>query len=308
MRVVFMGTTPFSNVVLQQLIDDGYNVVGVITQPDRKVGRKRILTPPVTKTLARTHNIDVYQPESIRKEYEPILEMEPDVIVTCAYGQIVPKVILDFPKYGALNVHASLLPKYRGGAPIHKAIINGETETGVTLMHMDVGMDTGDMLAKRPVSIASTDTFGDVEAKLMEVTKKLIQSDLRSYLAGNLTAIKQDDEKATYAYAIKRDEEFVSFKKNIYKIYNHIRGMIPWPVSYGILDGDAIKFHGVTMIESTHNEIAGTIFEIDESGVHVYVEGGVIVLTQVQPANKPKMNNQDIMNGYGSLWKGKVFE
>ena len=308
MRVVFMGTTPFSNVVLQQLIDDNYNVVGVITQPDRKVGRKRILTPPVTKILANKYNIEVYQPESIRKEFQPVLDMKPDVIMTCAYGQIVPKVILDYPKYGALNVHASLLPKYRGGAPIHKAIIEGEIETGVTLMHMDVGMDTGDILAKRKVSIEHQDTFGDVEAKLMDVTKLLIQEDFKAYLAGNLNPIKQNDEEATYAYAIKRDEEFVSFKKNIYEIYNHIRGMIPWPVSYGNLDGDAIKFHGVKMVEKDHDELAGTIFAVDEMGVHVYVDGGIIILTEVQPANKPKMKNQDVMNGYGSLWKGKVLE
>lgn len=308
MRIVFMGTTVFSNVVLQQLIDDGYDVVGVVTQPDRKVGRKRVLTAPLTKQLAEKYKIPVYQPEKIRHEYQPVLDFEPDVIVTCAYGQIIPKEIIDYPKYKCLNVHASLLPKYRGGAPIHKAIINGEDETGVTLMHMDVGMDTGDMLAMRSVPIDVDDTFGDVEAKLMVASKTLMHVDFKDYIDGKLNPIKQNDVEASYAYAIKRSEEFVSFKGDIDTIYNHIRGLIPWPVGYGMLEETLIKFHGVQKFIKENDKTPGEILKIDETGVHVAVQGGIIVLTQVQPANKPKMQNQDVMNGFSDIWVGKVFD
>ncbi len=308
MRVVFMGTTPFSNVVLQQLIDDNYDVVGVVTQPDRKVGRKQVVTPPHTKLLAEKYKIPVFQPEKIRTEYQPVLDFKPDVIVTCAYGQIVPEVILNYPKYKCLNVHASLLPKYRGGAPIHKAIIQGEKETGVTLMFMDKGMDTGAMLAKRVVSIDDEDTFGDVEQKMMGISRDLIHIDFKNYLEGKIEPIAQDEHLATYAYAIKREEEYVSFKKEIDTIYNHIRGMIPWPGSYGVLEGSNVKFHGVKKILTRHDKPLGTIVEVDELGVHVAVDGGIILLTSVQPANKPKMSNIDIVNGYKSMWKGKVFE
>lgn len=308
MRIVFMGTTYFSNVVLQTLIDEGYDVVGVVTQPDRKQGRKRILTPPQTKVLAEKYGIPVLQPERIRDEYEPVLNLKPDCIVTCAYGQIIPKEIIDYPPLKCLNVHASILPKYRGGAPIHKAIMNGEKETGVTLMHMDEGMDTGDMLAIQKVSIDHEDTFGDVEAKLMDASVTLIKEDFKAYLKGDLEAVKQDDDKATYAYAIKREEEFVSFKKDIDSIYNHIRGMIPWPVSYGVLDNQNIKFHGVIMERKDHNFELGEVIDVTEVGVFVAVLGGIIKLTSVQPANKPKMKNIDVVNGYRDSWKGRRFE
>ncbi|UPU39196.1 methionyl-tRNA formyltransferase [Erysipelothrix sp. Poltava] len=168
MRVMFMGTTHFSCVVLQQLLDDGYDVVAVVTQPDRPFGRKKVLKAPPVKELAIEHQITVIQPIKIKESIEDVLAFEPDLVVTCAYGQIVPKAILDYPKFLCLNVHASLLPKFRGGAPIHWSIIRGEKETGVTLMRMDVGMDSGDMLSSRSVSIEDQDMMGDVEAKLME--------------------------------------------------------------------------------------------------------------------------------------------
>ncbi|NLW15247.1 MAG: methionyl-tRNA formyltransferase [Erysipelothrix sp.] len=308
MNIVFMGTTYFSNVVLNQLLEDGFNVVGVVTQPDRPFGRKKELKAPLTKELAIQHQIPVLQPESIKNSIDEVLALKPDCIVTCAYGQIVPKGILDYPKYKSLNVHASLLPKHRGGAPIHKSIIAGDTETGVTLMFMDVGMDSGDMLAKEKVSIEKDDTFGDVEAKLMEASKILIHKYLPLYLDGKIEAEKQNKDDVTYAYAIKREEEFVSFKQDADIVYNHIRGLIPWPTSYGVLDGLNIKIHGAKKLDEIHNHALGTIVDINTDGVLVAVENGYILLTSVQPAGKPKMSNQDIVNGYKTLWKGKVFE
>lgn len=308
MRIIFMGTTPFSCVVLKQLIDDNYNVVGVVTQPDRPFGRKKILKPSAVKVLALEYGITVLQPEKIRSDYEAILAMKPDFIITCAYGQIVPKVILDAPTYKCLNVHASLLPNYRGGAPIHKAIIDGQTQTGVTLMHMDVGMDSGDMLATESVSIAFTDTFADVEEKLMEASRALIHHALPLYFDGKLQAQKQDETRVTYAYTLKREDEFVSFQKPIDEVYNHIRGMIPWPTSYGVLEGSNVKFHGVKYLDENHDLPYGTILDIDEHGVYVAANGGVLLMTSVQPAGKSKLSNLDLINGYRNQWKGKCFE
>ncbi len=308
MKILFMGTTSFSNVVLNQLIKDQYDIVAVVTQPDRPFGRKKELKQPDTKILALEHGIKVLQPEVIKDALEDIKALAPDCIITCAYGQIVPKSILDIPVFKSLNVHASLLPKYRGGAPIHKSIMAGDTQTGVTLMFMDVGMDTGDMLAKETVSILEDDTFGDVEFKLKEASIKLIKEALPRYFKGELIAEVQDESQASYAYAIKREEEFVSFKKSGISIYNQIRGLIPWPSSYGVLEGLNIKFHGAQFIKNQHQEPFGKVLKVDQQGVLVAVDGGFILLTSVQPAGKSKMRNEDLANGFGALWKGKVFD
>lgn len=308
MKILFMGTTSFSNVVLNQLIKDQYDIVAVVTQPDRPFGRKKELKQPDTKILALEHGIKVLQPEVIKDALEDIKALAPDCIITCAYGQIVPKSILDIPVFKSLNVHASLLPKYRGGAPIHKSIMAGDTQTGVTLMFMDVGMDTGDMLAKETVSILEDDTFGDVEFKLKDASIKLIKEALPRYFKGELTAEVQDESQASYAYAIKREEEFVSFKKSGISIYNQIRGLIPWPSSYGVLEGLNIKFHGAQFIKNQHQEPFGKVLKVDQQGVLVAVDGGFILLTSVQPAGKSKMRNEDLANGFGALWKGKVFD
>lgn len=307
MRIVFMGTTPFSCVVLQQLLDDKYDVVGVVTQPDRPFGRKQILKPSPIKELALLNNLVVLQPESIRKEYQDVLDLEPDLIVTCAYGQIVPKVILDYPNKGCLNVHASLLPKFRGGAPIHWSIIRGETETGVTLMHMDVGMDSGDMIAKQSVSIEDKDTMGDVEAKLMKASQVLIHEDLKKYLAGELTSIEQDEAQVTLAYTIKKEDEFISFNRPVKDVYNHIRGLVPWPVGYGILDEKRVKLHAAEYQHKKVNEPAGTILKVTTEGIEVACIDGIVILKRLQTEGKQAMDVKDIANGVGRDWTGKVF-
>ncbi len=308
MRVIFMGTTPFSCVVLQQLLDDNYDVVAVVTQPDRPFGRKRELKASPIKELAIANNIDVLQPERIRSDFQAVLDYEPELIITCAYGQIVPKVILDYPKYKCLNVHASLLPKYRGGAPIHWSIIRGEEETGVTLMLMDVGMDSGDMLTSRAVPIGADDTMGHVEAKLMEVSKDLIHIDLKRYLDGELKFIPQDTDRVTLAYTIQRDDEFVSFNRPVQDVYNHIRGLIPWPVGYGVFEGNTVKFHEVSVEYNTPNADPGTILEVSDGGVRIACIDGSVVIHKIQPAGKPAISAKDFANGIGRTWKGRTFE
>ena len=307
MRVVFMGTTPFSCVVLNQLLVDGYDVVGVVTQPDRPFGRKKILKPSVVKEMALEHGIAVLQPEKIKQEIDGILDLKADLIVTCAYGQLVPQKILNAPALGCLNVHASLLPKFRGGAPIHWAIIRGETQTGVTLMHMDVGMDSGDMIAKRAVSIDHLDTMGDVEAKLMNASKTLIHEDLAAFLLGKLASIKQDEAAVSIAYTIKSADELIDFNAPVEAVYNHIRGLIPWPVGYAMLEGKRVKFHGVRVEKSQADTLPGLIVNVDETGVCIQCVGGCVRITKIQPEGKPAVMAADFFNGTQKEWEGKRF-
>ena len=308
MRVIFMGTTPFSCVVLNTLIKNGYDLVAVVTQPDRPFGRKKILKASPVKEMAIEHGIPVLQPEKIREDYQEILDYKPDLVVTCAYGQIVPKIVLDYPKHLCLNVHASLLPKYRGGAPIHWSIIKGDDETGVTLMRMDPGMDSGGMLSFRSVTIEQDDIMSDVEAKLMAASIPLIEEDLPKYLQGDLKFVEQDEDKVTLAYTIQREDEFISFDRPVKDVYNHIRGLISWPVGFARLNDQNIKLHGSSMIVKDHMHKPGEVVAMDEAGIHVACQGGYIILTKIQPAGKPAMAAGDAINGIAQDWKGQVFQ
>lgn len=307
MRIVFMGTTEFSCVVLQQLIDDDYEIVAVITQPDRPYGRKKELKMPPVKVLAAKYGIPVLQPEKIKEAEAELRAYRPDVMVTCAYGQIVPKAILEIPKYKPVNIHTSLLPKYRGGAPIHWAVICGEPATGVSLMIMDVGMDSGAVLAQEKVSISKTDMMSDVELKLMDASRILMHHAFPKYLEGKLPLIEQDPEQVSYAYAIKREEEWIGFDRDTETVYNHIRGLISWPVGYALLEGQRVKFHGVRFGEITGTDHAGQILEVRENGVEIGTADGSVIITQIQPSGRPVMSAKDFMNGMGRAWKGKIF-
>ena len=213
-KVVFMGTPDFSVPVLEGLIEN-YQVIGVVTQPDRKVGRRQEVVFSPVKEVALKHNIPVFQPEKIRSDYTDILALEPDIIITCAYGQIIPKEILEYPKYGCINVHASLLPKLRGGAPIHHAIIDGYDKTGITIMYMDEAMDSGDIISQRETKILDTDTVESLHDRLSRLGRELLMDTLPSILDGSAKRIKQDLASVTYAYNIQREEEYLYFNKNI---------------------------------------------------------------------------------------------
>ena len=304
-----MGTTPFSNVILKTLIEEGYHVVGVVTQPDRPFGRKKILKAPVVKELALEHQIDVYQPERVKDITEELSTLDLDLIVTCAYGQIVPKAILDLPKYKALNVHASILPKYRGGAPIHWSIIRGDKETGVTLMRMDPKMDAGPFLAIERVEIGADDVMSDVEAKLMDASVQLIKHGLKAYLNGELSFIEQDESQVTFAWAIKPEDEFISFNRPAQTVYNHIRGLISWPTGYGLLETQRVKFHGAAYHHETTDAPYGTIVDMDTQGIKVAcADGKIVVLTEVQKAGEPRKQMTDTYHGNHAVWEGKRFE
>lgn len=295
MKVVFMGTPEFALNVLQGLIDN-YDVVGVVCQPDKEVGRKRVLTPPPVKELALKYGIKVLQPIKIRKEYEEILNLEPDIIITCAYGQIIPKEILDYPKYGCINVHGSLLPKYRGGAPIHRAIMNGDKETGITIMYMDVGMDTGDMISKRSINIEEDDNLETLSDKLSVVGRDLLLETLPSIFDGTCDREKQDESEVSYAYNITSEEEHIDFNKSSKEIYDLVRGLSPSIGAYSLLDEERLKIYKTRIGTEKYDNI-GVINTVYKNGIGVSTSDGEIILEEIQPFGKKKMDVASYLNG-----------
>lgn len=302
-KIVFMGTPDFSVPVLRRLIDDGYNVIAAVTQPDRPVGRKRVLTPPPVKAEALNHGIPVYQPEKIRQqeELDKILALEPDLIVTAAFGQILPKQLLEAPKYGCINVHASLLPELRGGAPIHYAIIQGKEKTGISIMYMVEKLDAGDILTQIEVPVTETDTVGTLHDKMSTAGADLLSETIPKLLKGELTPVPQNDEEATFAWNIKREQEKIDWTKPGDQIYNHIRGMNPWPVAYTTLNDTVMKVWGSEKVSLSGTHEPGTIVKLEEDGFIVAAgDGSGIKITELQPAGKKKMDAKQFLLGAGS--------
>ncbi|SCL97287.1 Methionyl-tRNA formyltransferase [Bacillus cytotoxicus] len=295
-----MGTPDFSVPVLRRLIEDGYDVVGVVTQPDRPVGRKKVMTPTPVKVEAEKHGIPVLQPLKIREqdEYEKVLALEPDLIVTAAFGQIIPKEILEAPKYGCINVHASLLPELRGGAPIHYAIMQGKEKTGITIMYMVEKLDAGDILTQVEVEIEERETTGSLFDKLSEAGAHLLSKTVPLLVQGKLEPIKQDEEKVTFAYNIKREQEKINWAKTGEEVYNHIRGLNPWPVAYTTLAGQVVKVWWGEKVPTANDAQPGTIVEIQEDGFIVVTgnETG-IKITELQPAGKKRMSSSQFLRG-----------
>lgn len=303
-RVVFMGTPEFSVPVLEMLIENT-NVVLVVTQPDKEVGRHHELKATPVKECALKHNIEVYQPIKIRNEYEHILEMNPDIIITCAYGQIIPSILLDTPRYKAINVHASLLPKLRGGSPLHKCIIDGYKETGVTIMYMAPGMDDGDIITQRSVEIKDADNVGIIHDKLSIMGRDLLLETLPNIFSGNITRTKQDPNEVTYAYNIKREEEKIDFNKTAREVFNQIRGMYPFPVAYTTLNGEVIKICEVRIGNSSKGK-PGEIIETSKDGISVMCKDKNIIITRLKPSGKKEMTAKDYLNGKNKTIVGEI--
>ncbi len=295
MRVVFMGTPEFACNVLEGLIEN-YDVVGIVSQPDKEVGRKRVLTNTPTKEIGIKNNIKVIQPIKIRNEYESVLDLKPDLIVTCAYGQIIPEEILNCPKLGCINVHASLLPKYRGGAPIHRAIINGEEETGITIMYMDKGMDTGNIISQESIKIEEDDNLETLSNKLSVLGTKLLLETLPSIIDGTNDSIKQDENLVTYGYNIKPEEEHIDFNKSSREIYNLIRGLSPVIGAYFMMDGNRVKVFKSRIGNEKYDNI-GVINKIYKNGIGISCKDGEIIIEEIQPFGKKKMDVSSYLNG-----------
>lgn len=295
LKVIFMGTPDFAVPVLQKLIKET-NVVLVVTQPDKIVGRKQILTKTPVKLEAEKYNIPVFQPIKIRNEYSDILNIEADIIITCAYGQIIPVEILNYPRLGCINVHASLLPKYRGGAPIHWSLINGEEKTGITIMYMDEKMDTGDIISQKEYIINSSDNVGILHEELSKIGAELLIETLPSIINGTNKRIKQNDEQATYAFNISRDDELIDFNQEGIKIINKIRGLNPWPLANFKINDTEIKVLEANFVAKEIKE-AGIIIDIDKKHFGISCNDGIIYLNRIKPFGKKEMNITDYLNG-----------
>lgn len=307
-RIIFMGTADFSEAVLKMLLDEKYNVVAVVSQPDRPVGRKKTCQPTLVKQLALAHNLPVIQKEYIKTDYQEILDYEPDLIISAAYGQIIPKAILDKPRLGCINVHASLLPEYRGGAPVHQAIIDGKKETGITIMYMATKMDAGDMIASRSLPILDTDTVGDLYAKLTTLGAELLKDTLPSFLNGEIQATPQDHKKVTFAPTITREMEHLSFQKDCHMVDCQVRGMNPWPVAYAVYEGSNIKIWKGQVTSKKGNSAPGTIELIDKTGIYITCgDGYLYCLEEIQVPGKKKMAVKDLLNGKHIFTKGGQF-
>lgn len=293
-KVIFMGTPEFAVPVLKTLINLT-DVVMVVTQPDKLIGRKHEISFSPIKKIALENNIEVFQPAKLRNETGKILEKDIDLIVTCAYGQILPKEILDHSKIASINVHASLLPKLRGGAPIHHAIIDGYDKTGITIMYMAEGMDDGDIISQVETKITSDDNVGTLHDRLSIMGAKLLEETLPSILNKTNKRIKQDENEVTFAYNIKREDEHISFSKKGKEIINQIRGLNPWPLANILLNDVECKIIEASFEEKNVDEVGKLIINKNEFGVTSI--DGVIYFNKIKPSGKKIMDVKDYLNG-----------
>lgn len=298
-KVVFMGTPDFSLAPLKVLIEKT-NVVLVVTKPDAEVGRKRVLTPSPVKKLAMEKNIPVFTPNSIKKDYRTIIDAEPDLIVTCAYGKIIPKVLIDYPKYGCVNIHASLLPKYRGAAPIQWSLINGDKETGITLMYMDEFMDTGDIIDTIKYEIKDNDDIGILHDELSVLGSNLLDKNLEYLISGNVKRIKQDNDLATYAPMIERDMEDIDFNDSVINIYNKIRAFSPWPLTRTKINDEEVK---VIKAHYKNEKSEVNKLYVTKDSLGIGAKDGIIYFDIIKPIGKNAMEIRNYLNGKKELLK-----
>ncbi len=294
-KVIFMGTPEFAVPILQMLIENT-EVLLVVTQPDKEVGRKKEKKFSPIKELAIKNNIETFQPIKIKEDYKYILEKNPDIIITCAYGQIIPNELIETPKYGAINVHASLLPKLRGGAPIHHAIIDGYKKTGITIMYMSSKMDAGDIISQKEITINEKENVGTLHDKLSKIGTELLKETLPLIFEQKNERIKQNEEEVTFGYNITREEEKIDFNKTAEQVYNQIRGLNPFPLAYAILNEEETKIIEANINEKTIGKV-GEITEITKNSIIVKCKDKSIEITKIKPFGKRIMEVKDYLNG-----------
>ncbi|MDN4607518.1 methionyl-tRNA formyltransferase [Sporosarcina highlanderae] len=311
-KIVFMGTPDFSVPVLTMLHEEGFEIAAVVTQPDRPVGRKRVLTPPPVKVEADRLGLTVLQPEKLKNsdELSELININPDLIVTAAYGQILPKDLLDVPRLGCINVHASLLPKYRGGAPIHQAVMDGEAETGVTIMYMVEKLDAGDIISQVRVPILEEDNTGTMFEKLSIAGTQLLKETLPSIVAKTNERIAQDEKYVTFAGNITREQERIDWTRGGNEIFNQVRGLYPWPGAYSVFQDGNVKIWQAEKCDIVTDASPGTIIKRLKDKLVVKTGDDIsIAITELQPAGKKRMSAEEFMNGAGSNWhEGDHFE
>ncbi|WP_407857186.1 methionyl-tRNA formyltransferase [Enterococcus hailinensis] len=301
-KIVFMGTPAFSVPILESLIEAGYDIAAVVTQPDRPVGRKKIITPTPVKEAAVKHDLLVLQPEKISgsPEMEKIKELAPDLLITAAFGQFLPEKLLQVPKLGAINVHASLLPKYRGGAPVHYSIMEGDSETGVTIMEMIKKMDAGGIFSQKKIAITKQDDVGTMFEKLSVVGRDLLLETLPKIISGELKPVPQNEAEVTFSPNISREQEAIDWNKTAEAVDNQVRGMHPWPVAFTTFEGARWKIYHVTPLDEQTTELPGTIIARTKKALHIACgQGTVLAIDELQPAGKAKQTVQAFLNGSG---------
>ncbi len=307
MRVVYMGTPDFAVAPLKAIIENGYEVVGVFTQPDKPVGRKAILTPPPVKVTALENNIPVFQPESLKNgEGVKILEeLKPDICAVVAYGKILPADFLAFAKFGCINIHGSVLPEYRGAAPIQRSILDGKEYAGVTAQQMDVGIDTGDILFCEKTKILENETSGDLYERLTVIGADLLVKTFKAIEEGSVSPVKQDDSKSTHAAMLDKTMSPVDWSKPALEIHNQIRGLDPWPVAQTMLDGKSLKLFRSKLCSDIGKGKPGEAVAL-KNGLGVFCgDGNAVIVSEVQFEGKKRMNSADFLRGY-RLEKGTI--
>lgn len=308
LNIIFAGTPDFAATHLQALLNSEHNVIAVYTQPDKPAGRGKKLQASPVKQLAEAHQIPVYQPKSLRKEeaQAELKALNADVMVVVAYGLILPEAILNAPKYGCLNVHGSLLPRWRGAAPIQRAIWAGDNETGITIMQMDVGLDTGDMLHKVVCPIEPKETSASLYAKLAELAPPALLEVLNGLTSGQFVPEKQQEELANYAEKLTKEEAKLDWNLTACQLERNIRAFNPAPIAYLTLDingvEERVKIYQADVL-AHQNKMAGTVLSADKNGIQIATKNGVLNITQLQPQGKKPMSVQDFLNGRGDWFK-----
>lgn len=309
MRVVYMGTPDFAVKPLEALISNNYEVVGVFTQPDKPVGRKAVLTPPPVKVVAENNNIPVFQPNSLKNgEGVRILEtLKPDVVIVVAYGKILPKDFLAFAKYGCINIHGSILPEYRGAAPIQWSVLDGKEFAGVTSMQMNEGLDTGDILLVEKTKIQENETSGDLYERLTVLGADVLLKTLEAIKNNSLNPQKQDDSKSSYAKMLDKSLSKIDWNLSAQEVHNKIRGLDPWPVALTIFDGKNLKLFRSRLLNEEYSKSAGTVLKSKDGIVVVCGDKKAVLITEVQLEGKKRMSASDFSHG-ANLSDGMIFE
>ena len=306
LKLLFMGTPEISAYVFEKMIEAGYHFVGLVAQPDHPVGRKGIIEKVPTKVVAEKYNIPVFQPEKIRLDYSFMEEVKPDLVITLAYGQIVPQGFLDIPKYGCLNLHGSLLPKYRGASPVQSVLISNEKVTGVTLMEMVKAMDAGRMYAKKEIVIDDDDNATSLFNKVKEAAGELVIESLPLYINGELKGVEQDENEVTFCSIIKPEQEKLDLNMTALELVGYIRGLSDEPGAYLYLNGLKLKIYKAKVVDNSVNAEVGTIIKADKNGLYMQAKDGLISLLEIQKEGKKRMNYRSFINGNQNLLGQKL--
>lgn len=300
-KIIFIGTPDFAVPSLNKLIEANYNIITIITQPDKKVGRKQEVVYSPVKKVALKHNISLLQPQNIKEIAEEIKNLNPDIIITAAYGQIIPKSILDIPVFGCINIHGSLLPKYRGASPIQYAILNGDEKTGVTIMKMNEKMDEGQIISKQELTIKDTDTASSLHDKLSIMGSKLLTETLPKIFRKEIEYAPQDHAKATYTKILKKENGQIDWNKSAQKINRMIRAFYPWPGTYTHLNNKRLRIIKADIIKNKDNKIPGTIFTDNDNNLLIKCQEDALIINRIQLEGKKVTAGREFLKGHANI-------